>query len=38
MSESNGHVTKQELRDALEDAFTRFSRHILHEVGDTLTK
>jgi hypothetical protein len=36
MSESNGHVTKQDLRDALDEAFTRFSQHILHEVGGRL--
>jgi hypothetical protein len=33
MSEANGHITKQDLRDALDDAFTRFSQHVLHEVG-----
>jgi hypothetical protein len=33
MSETNGHITKQDLRDALDDAFTRFSQHVLHEVG-----
>ena len=29
MSETNGHVTKQDLRDA----FTEFGQHILHEVN-----
>jgi hypothetical protein len=33
LSETNGHLTKQDLRDALDDAFTRFSQHILNEVG-----
>jgi hypothetical protein len=33
MSETNGHITKQDLRDALDEAFTRFSQHVLHEVG-----
>jgi hypothetical protein len=36
MSESNGCVTKQDLRDALDETFTRFSQHILHEVGGRL--
>jgi len=51
MSESNGHVTKQELQyelaqmearmdtrlaTTIDDAFTRFSQHILHEVGGRL--
>jgi len=44
MSETNGHITKQDLSEMesrinarfdlrLDDAFTRFSQHILHEVG-----
>jgi hypothetical protein len=33
MSETNGHITKQDLRDALDDAFTRFSQQVLHDVG-----
>jgi hypothetical protein len=33
MSEQNGHITKQDLRDALDDAFTRFSQRVQHEVG-----
>jgi len=33
MSETNGHITKQDLRDPLDEAFTRFSQHVLHEVG-----
>jgi hypothetical protein len=33
MGETNGYITKQDLRDALDDSFTRFSQHILHEVG-----
>jgi hypothetical protein len=34
MSDTNGqHVTKQDLHEALDQAFTRFSQHILHEVG-----
>jgi hypothetical protein len=33
MSETNGHITKQDLCDALDDRFTRFSQHVLHEVG-----
>jgi len=33
MSETNGHITKQDLCDASDDAFTRFSQHVLHEVG-----
>jgi len=33
MSEANNGVTKQELETALDGAFTRFSQHILHEVG-----
>ncbi len=33
MSETNGHVTKQDLREALDEAFTRFSQHLLHEVA-----
>jgi hypothetical protein len=33
MGDTNGHVTKQDLSDALDGAFTRFSQHILHEVG-----
>jgi len=32
MAETNEYVTKQDPRDALEDAFTRFSQHILHEM------
>jgi hypothetical protein len=33
MSETNPYITKQDLRNALDDAFTRFSQHILNEVG-----
>jgi hypothetical protein len=33
VSGTNGHITKQDLHDALDDAFTRFSQHVLHEVG-----
>jgi hypothetical protein len=33
MSETNGHITKQDLRDALDDAVTRFSQHVVHEIG-----
>ena len=29
MSDTNGHITKQDLRDAL----TEFRQHLLHEVG-----
>jgi hypothetical protein len=32
-SATNGHITKQDLRDASDEAFTRFSQHVLHEVG-----
>ena len=33
MSETNGYITKQELRDALDDAVTRFSQRVVHEIG-----
>src|SRR4051794_37670194 len=33
MRGTNDYVTKQDLRDGLDKAFTRFSQHILHEVG-----
>ena len=29
----NDYVTKQDLRDAPDETLTRFSQHILHEVG-----
>jgi hypothetical protein len=33
MSEPDEYAAKQKLREAPDEAFTRFSQHILHEVG-----